>query len=70
MEGMDGFELCRRLRAGPGKAWPIILVSMSDSEEDRRRGREAGADGFLSKKECAAGRLLQAVSQLMEKSPH
>lgn len=68
MDGMDGFELTRRLRAMPGKQQPIILVSMSESDEDRRRGREAGADGFLSKKDCAAGRLLQAVSQLLEKA--
>lgn len=70
MDGMDGFELTRRLRAGAGKNLPVILVSMSESEEDRRRGREAGADGFLSKKDCAAGRLLQAVGQLLEKAQH
>lgn len=68
MDGMDGFEFCRRLRGGPGRKLPIILVSMSESEEDRRLGKEAGADGFLSKKDCAAGRLLQAVAALMEKS--
>jgi chemotaxis protein histidine kinase CheA/CheY-like chemotaxis protein len=69
MEGMDGFELTRRLRAtAAGKRLPLILVSQSESEEDRRLGAQAGADGFLSKKDCAAGRLLQAVAGLLEKS--
>jgi chemotaxis protein histidine kinase CheA len=69
MEGMDGFALTRRLRqTSAGKRTPIVLVSMSESEEDRRLGSEAGADAFLSKKECAAGRLLDTVSGLLERS--
>jgi CheY-like chemotaxis protein len=68
MEGMDGYELTRRLRARPaGGRLPIILVSTSDSEEDRRLGRECGADAFLSKRDCASGRLLQAVAALRER---
>lgn len=68
MDGMDGFELTRRLRAAPATSrLPILLVTTSDSEEDRQRGREAGADAFLSKRECASGRLLQAVAALRER---
>ena len=44
---------------------PIMLVSMSDSENDRTRGIAAGADAFLSKKECASGRLLTEITSVV-----
>jgi two-component system, cell cycle response regulator len=50
MPGMDGFEVCRRLRAAPQTAHlPIILVTALDRPADRVRGLEAGADDFLTK---------------------
>jgi chemotaxis protein histidine kinase CheA len=65
MEGMDGFEFTRRLRADASTGNPpVILVSVSDSEEDRAQGSKAGANAFLSKRECASGRLLQVVDSL------
>jgi two-component system, chemotaxis family, sensor kinase CheA len=62
MEEMDGFDLTREARRRSElDAMAIILVSARDSDQDRERGATAGADGFLSKKECAAGRLLAEV---------
>jgi two-component system, cell cycle sensor histidine kinase and response regulator CckA len=50
MPEMDGFEVCRRLRANPLLAEvPIILVSALDESDSRLRGIEAGADDFISK---------------------
>ena len=50
MPGMDGFELCRRLRAQPATALlPVVLVTSLDQQVERVRGLEAGADDFLSK---------------------
>lgn len=50
MPGMDGFELCERLRRNPKwKDVPIILVTALDSKQDLARGLEAGADDFLHK---------------------
>jgi len=50
MPGMDGFELCRRLRANPRLAeLPIVMVTALDDRESRLRGIEAGADDFMSK---------------------
>lgn len=50
MPGMDGFEVCRRLRAEAQTAEvPIILVTALDDRESRIRGFEAGADDFVSK---------------------
>lgn len=50
MPGMDGFEVCRRLRADPllSKV-PIVLVTALDDRDSRLRGIEAGADDFISK---------------------
>jgi two-component system NtrC family sensor kinase len=50
MPGMDGFEVCQRLRADPVLAEvPIILVTALDDRDSRLRGIEAGADDFVSK---------------------
>lgn len=66
MDGMDGYELTRRLRKLKAtQGLPVILVSMSESEQDRHDGRAAGATAFLSKRECAAGRLVQAVNEVL-----
>jgi two-component system cell cycle response regulator len=50
MPGMDGFEVCERLRANPLLAQvPIILITALDDRDSRLRGIEAGADDFVSK---------------------
>ncbi|HEV8662479.1 MAG TPA: hybrid sensor histidine kinase/response regulator [Candidatus Methylomirabilis sp.] len=47
---VDGFEVCRRLKADPTTtAIPVIMVTALREREDRARGLEAGADDFLSK---------------------
>jgi signal transduction histidine kinase len=50
MPGMDGFEVCRRLRAAPKLAEvPIIILTALDDRASRLQGIEAGADDFLTK---------------------
>ncbi|MCB0135948.1 MAG: response regulator [Caldilineaceae bacterium] len=50
MPGMDGFEVCRRLRADPELAHiPIILVTALDDRASRLQGIDSGADDFVSK---------------------
>lgn len=50
MPGMDGFEVCRHLRADPVLAEiPIILVTALDDRSSRIQGIEAGADDFVTK---------------------
>ena len=50
MPGMDGFEVCRRLRAMPElRAVPVIMVTALEATDDCVRGLEAGADDFIIK---------------------
>src|SRR5713101_6404239 len=66
MDEMDGFELTLEARRRHQlEAMPIILVSARDSDADRQRGAASGADGFLSKKDCASGRLIAEVQAVI-----
>ncbi len=50
MPGMDGFEVCERLKANPKTAHiPVVMVTALDQPSDRVRGLKAGADDFLTK---------------------
>ncbi|MEN0002089.1 MAG: PleD family two-component system response regulator, partial [Pseudomonadota bacterium] len=50
MPGIDGFEVCHRVKANPALAHiPIVMVTALDQMSDRVRGLEAGADDFLTK---------------------
>ncbi|MBY5695203.1 PleD family two-component system response regulator [Rhizobium leguminosarum] len=50
MPGIDGFEVCERLKASQKTAHiPIVMVTALDQPTDRVRGLKAGADDFLTK---------------------
>jgi two-component system, OmpR family, response regulator MprA len=48
MPGLDGFEVCRRLRA-KGLTGGVLMLTARDSVEDRVRGLESGADDYVVK---------------------
>jgi adenylate cyclase len=49
MPGMDGYEVCERIRSNPATAFlPIVMITASDGEQ-KVRGIEAGADDFITK---------------------
>lgn len=49
MPGIDGYEVCRRLRNTPATAMlPVVMITASGDQEELRT-REAGADHFVTK---------------------
>jgi len=70
MPRMDGLGLCRAVKADPKlRSTPVILVTSLDAPEDRAAGLEAGADGYLVKREVERGKLLELVRQLLPARP-
>lgn len=50
MPGMDGYAVCRRLRADPLlKAVPVLFLTARGKDEDKIEGFRAGADDYLTK---------------------
>lgn len=50
MPRLDGLEACRQIRRDPALAQtPIVMLTAAGQEADRARGREAGADEYLTK---------------------
>src|SRR6188472_3276247 len=48
MPGLDGLEVCRRLRSA-GDRTPVLMLTARDAVDDRVAGLEAGADDYLVK---------------------
>jgi len=49
MPGLDGYEVCRRVRADPATAFlPVVMITAS-GEQEKRRALDAGADDFVTK---------------------
>lgn len=49
LPGIDGMQLCSKLRQDAGKETPILMLTARDSLEDKIAGLEAGADDYLVK---------------------
>ena len=65
LPGLDGFAVCRRLRAA-GLATPILMLSARSEIADRVRGLELGADDYLPKP-FAVGELRARVDTLLRR---
>jgi DNA-binding response OmpR family regulator len=49
LPGMDGLEVCRKLREEATKSTPILMLTARDTIEDKVAGLDAGADDYLVK---------------------
>lgn len=50
MPGMDGFAVCRRIRANPATAGiPVVMLTVRSVEKDVVAGLDGGADAYLTK---------------------
>lgn len=50
MPGMDGLEVCRRIKGDPSTVdLPVVLLTARDRAEDRAAGEAAGCDAYLTK---------------------
>ena len=50
MPGMDGYEVCRRIKAMPrGRLLPVVMITALNQISDRVAALEAGADDFMAK---------------------
>ncbi len=65
MPGMDGREVCRRLR--DFSIAPVLMLTAKDAEEDKVAGLDAGADDYLTKP-FGAQELIARVKALMRRS--
>jgi adenylate cyclase len=70
MPGLDGYEVCRRIRQQPSTAYlPIVMITASGRQE-KRRAIEAGADDFVTKPFDQAELLARVRSLIRIKQYH
>ncbi len=66
MPKVDGLELTRRLKSHPTlHTLPVVIVTTRGSDVDRRKGMEAGADGYVTKGDLVRQDLVDVVSRLL-----
>ena len=62
LPGIDGFELCRRMRT-IDRHTPILFFSGAAHETDRKKGLEAGANAYVAKPEIHG--LIQTITEFV-----
>ncbi len=69
LPGIDGFEVCKRLRTGSQTSKiPILIVSAKNQKEDINTGFRAGADDYLPKP-ASPTEIINRVERLLKKKP-
>jgi two-component system chemotaxis sensor kinase CheA len=66
MPKMDGFSLTETIRGSKRfRSLPVVLVTALETDRDRARGLEAGADAYLPKSNFDQKALLETIRQLL-----
>jgi CheY-like chemotaxis protein/chemotaxis signal transduction protein len=66
MPRLGGLDLTRAIRADEHRSsLPVVMVTSRGSEEDRRRGMEAGVDAYIDKQGFQQSALLATIDQLL-----
>jgi two-component system chemotaxis sensor kinase CheA len=66
MPRMDGFVLTEQIRGDERfRDLPVVLVTSLESQRDRQRGLEAGADAYITKSAFDQQNLLEAIEHLI-----
>lgn len=65
LPGLDGFTVCRRLRAS-GVAAPVLIITAKDTTEDKIEGLDSGADDYIVKP-FDVGELLARMRALLRR---
>ena len=67
LPGLDGYQLCRRLREEARSSIPILMLTARDALEDRLQGLSAGADDYLVKP-FALSELVARIEAILRRS--
>lgn len=66
MPGMDGFELCSRIRSSPQFGHlPVVLVTSLADDRDHARGLDVGADAYFVKSSFDQTSLIDTIGRLL-----
>lgn len=67
LPGIDGFEVCRQLKANPSTARiPVVMLTAKKSTQDYNRGLEVGAEAYLTKPFKSA-HVIETIASLIAK---
>jgi len=65
MPGLDGFEVCRRIKQDPAtSAIPVVMLTAKKNSQDQAKGVEVGADAYLTKP-FKAVRIMEVIEGLL-----
>lgn len=68
LPGLDGFEVCRQIKGNPEtRHIPVILLTAKKSPEDLARGKEVGADQYITKP-FKSSMVVAAIEELLAKN--
>lgn len=66
LPGLDGYEVCRRIKADERLRMPVVMLSAMTQQKDERAGFECGADAYI-RKPFRAAELLDRIKEFTAK---